>query len=102
MFSLDLPNTAQNPLDRRFTHEHKWNHDGGEGYDEIRQKGRERAATSIEINPTKVKRTVRALRAVGLKVARVIYDGDKIEFVTADDPKTIAPAETAEDIKKLL
>lgn len=56
----------------------------------------------MEINSTQVKRAVRALTAAGLKVARVIYDGDRIEFVTADDPKISAPAETPEDIKKLL
>jgi hypothetical protein len=50
-----------------------------------------------------VKRAVRALQEVGLKIARVILDGGRVEFVTADDPKIrTAGGETAEDVRKLL
>jgi hypothetical protein len=50
-----------------------------------------------------VKRAVRALQEVGLKIARVILDGGRIEFITADDSRVqAAGGETAEDVKKLL
>jgi len=52
---------------------------------------------------TEVKRAYRALRDLGVKVSRVVLDGSRVEFITADDPSAQRiSCTTAEDARNAL
>jgi len=50
-----------------------------------------------------VKRAYRALQDLGVKVSRVVLDGSRVEFVTADDPLAKVTSDmTPHDVRKAI